>query len=43
MLADAGARAHAELCGGIVSKRQETVVGVSLGENFLLRTIDGGK
>ena len=43
MLADAGARAHAELRGETVIKgRQGTVTGVSLGGKFLLWTIDGG-
>ena len=42
MLADAGARAHAELHGGIVSKRHGTVIRVSLGGKLLLWTIDAG-
>jgi hypothetical protein len=42
VLADAGARAHAELRGDtVIMGRQETVTGVSLGGKFLLWTIDG--
>ena len=42
MLADAGARAHAELRGEAVIKGQRTVTGES-GWKVFLWTIDGGK